>query len=183
VKVVRRLGHHVGQHLVAYIALFFALSGTAWAVGSGPPFVGGGGEITSSAALDVPATAVDLNTEELHPNEQGPAFLLIPDFGEYYLAGCWLIQGVGPEYVTSQVGYRNTTAHAVEGVFGVAQPGANIDLRSVSANDDQLGSKTTSSGHSPQTVTHIASVHWIVQDDLATKSCRPYSQVIIQPYQ
>jgi hypothetical protein len=52
--------------------------------------VTGGGEITSSAALDAPATAVDLNTDELDPNEQGPVFPSIPDFGEYYLAGCWL---------------------------------------------------------------------------------------------
>src|SRR5689334_3859228 len=127
--MVTRLGHHVAQHFVAYIALFFALGGTAWAVGNGPPFVAGGGEITSSAALDVSATPINVNTNELDPNEQGPAFLSIAGFGEYYLAGCWLIQGVGPEYVDWMVGYRNTTDHAVEGGFGVAQPGANIDLR------------------------------------------------------
>jgi hypothetical protein len=179
--MVRKLQTHVRGNLVAYVALFFALGGTAWAVGDGPPFVAGGGEITSSAALDVPATAVDLNSVELDPNEQGPAFLSIPDFGEYYLAGCWLIQGVGPEYVTSMVGYRNTTGHVVEGVFGVAQPGANIDLRPFDAFDDLLASKTAISGRSPKTITHIASVRWVVQEDLVSKSCRTYTQVVVQP--
>jgi hypothetical protein len=181
--MVRKLQTHVRGNLVAYVALFFALGGSAWAVGNGPPFVTGGGYIASSESLDMRATAVDLSTETPELNKDGPAFAAIPGFGEFYLAGCWLIQGVGPEYVTSQVGYRNTTDHVVDiESVGFVQPGENNNLGGISLpNDSLLAFKAMTSGHAPQSVTHFASVKWTVQEDLATTSCRTYFQVIVQP--
>ncbi len=62
----------VRQHLVAYLALFFALGGTSYAVGNEPPFVRGGGAVLTGAASTTP---FDLLTTT------GPDVLTVPGFG------------------------------------------------------------------------------------------------------
>jgi hypothetical protein len=176
------LSSHLRAHVAAYLATSFALGATSWAIGNGPPFVSGGGEITSSATPEVPATPVDLQTTGLNRDEQGPAFLAIEGFGEFYLAGCFLVLGVGPEYVRALAGYRNTTDHPVDlESIGRVASGENVSLDGYNNTNSQLLAYESTNGKKGEVVTHIATAHWTIQQDSDRRTCRTYSQVIEQP--
>src|SRR5215510_10395969 len=102
--MIRHLLRHVRDHFVAYLALFFALSGTSWAVGNGPPFVSGGGAILTGAASTPP---FDLLTST------GPNILNVPGFGDVYIAECQVSYPDGR--LGMSIRFRNTSGTAIDG--------------------------------------------------------------------
>jgi hypothetical protein len=191
-RLITRSLAHIRQHLVAYLALFFSLAGTSWAVSNGPPFVRGGGEIRTGA---VEVEAMPWPPESPSP---GPVLLELPGFGELFVAQCQLLLDLPgtADGVRGWVGYRNTTDHPVEtpglepevvqpgATPEVVQPGAtnpNISADTDGMRTQQFAYRTAAKqAGDRQTRTHVATVVISGVGDLNTNTCRFQAQATIQ---
>jgi hypothetical protein len=174
-----RLVAHIRQHRVAFLALFFSLGGTSWAVSNGPPFVRGGGEIRTGV--------VDVAAMPEQSPAPGPVLLELPGFGELFVAQCVHLTEGSYETVRGWVGYRNTTDHPVDvpgQTDNVVQPGAtnpNISADTDGMRTQQFAYRTAAKqARGMQTRTHVATVVISGVGDLNTDTCRLQAQATTQ---
>jgi hypothetical protein len=160
---------HIRQHFVAYVALFFALGGTSWAVSNGPPYVSGGGEIVTGSIAAAPFTVFD------HP---GLVVLTIEGFGNVRMDDCQEVDAQGDLY--GGLSFENTSSSRIDvpgSVAGFVDPGQSVDLGDIAPHGVTTQQLAKGSGDSRTVVSLTASTFG---NTTLANECRAQAQATIQ---
>jgi hypothetical protein len=171
--VITWMAGQIRRHAVSYLALFFALGGTSWAVSerkpSKPTFVQGGGQILTGSL-----TASPFRGPFIKPPDPPRRVLDIPGFGDVQMTYCYR-QSAGD--LIPGVVLQNTSGVRLDSPSGPVPRGKPLDFRLGFGNN--ITTTQVAKGTGKRRTVATITVSTFGRAD-AGDQCRTQAQAIVQ---